>query len=478
MRSIRAKIIIFSASLLLAVLLGQVLFSLFLSRPYFINQKKNEIEDLFYGLKEEYSDNKIDIYEKSFEAEETYNINIIIFDQRQELVYASKNIDEKYPEEYIKKYTYDMDLFVESPSASLWVWDEKEEADIYLFGRFEFEDGYRYIVIHSPIEAINASVMMVTRINAFISAGILIIGIMGALLFSKKLSDPIKDIENVARNVANLDFSTRADENLSTLELARLSTSINKMSDNLKKLISDLKQANKKLKNDINYQKKIDKMRREFVANVSHELKTPLSLLLSYSENLKNNIDSIDKDYYCNTIIDETNKMNLMVKELLDLSAIESGLNGMNIEPFSFSRFLSGIIDKMKLFLDKFKVTTDIEDNIILSGDKHYLEQAIKNYITNAISHTDPGGKIIVKLKKSKNEAVFSVFNQGKPIKRQDMENIWESFYTTDKARTRQKERHVGLGLYIVKTIISTHNGRYGVKNHKDGVEFWFTLSL
>ena len=319
---------------------------------------------------------------------------------------------------------------------------------------------------------------MVTRINAFISAGILIIGIMGALLFSKKLSDPIKDIENVARNVANLDFSTRADENLSTLELARLSTSINKMSDNLKKLISDLKKANKKLKNDINYQKKIDKMRREFVANVSHELKTPLSLLLSYSENLRDNIDSIDKDYYCNTIIDETNKMNLMVKELLDLSAIESGLNGMNIEPFSFSRFLSGIIDKMKLFLDKFKVTTDIEDNIILSGDKHYLEQAIKNYITNAISHTDPGGKIIVKLKKSKNKAVFSVFNQGKPIKRQDMENIWESFYTTDKARTRQKERHVGLGLYIVKTIISTHNGRYGVKNHKDGVEFWFTLSL
>jgi len=348
---------------------------------------------------------------------------------------------------------------------------------IVLTGRFEYGGTYRYIRITAPVESIDASVSAMTRINAVIAGFVLLIGIIGSFIFAKSFSKPIQSLKEVAQNVSLLNFDVRADEGLSTTELRDLSCSINVMADKLESLITDLQASNEKLQADVDYQKRIDGMRREFVANVSHELKTPLHLLLMYGENLKNNIDGIDKEYYCNTIIDETNRFSGMVKSLLDISAIENGLAKMSMETFNFSDHSEYVATKMSVLFEGLDVSMDIEKNIFVDGDEQYLGQAVENYIANAVSHTPGNGRISIRLRQGEGSAVFSVFNEGSHISEEDLPRIWESFYKTDKARVRTDENHSGLGLYVVKTIVQAHGGDYGANNIDNGVEFWLSLA-
>ena len=353
---------------------------------------------------------------------------------------------------------------------------ELNNENIVLTGKFEYEGAYRYVSIVTSVESIDTSVTVMTRVNIFIAAFILLIGVASSLVFARIFSNPVQKIQEVAKNVSLYNFNTRADENVSTVELRDLSGSINAMSDKLRTLISDLQASNERLRADVDYQKRLDKMRREFVANVSHELKNPLHLLLMYSESLKNNIDGIDKDYYCDTIIEEINRLNDMVKSLLDVSAIENGLAKMKTEKFCLSELTANMLSKMALLFKDLTTRVNIEKEIYVDGDSRYIEQALKNYILNAVSHTPAKGLISIELKLLENKVIFSVFNQGSFIEDEDISRIWESFYKTDKARTHTDEIHSGLGLYAVKTIIEAHNGGYGVRNAEDGVEFWFSL--
>ncbi len=486
-KSIKAKIMLFSSMLLLAVLLCQVIFGVFLFKSYYTNLKKSQMETLFYELKSNYSDDLNVIRNITQQAENTYHINIQIFSDS-ELIYGNRGLGilpiepgmgmlgrNRYslePKADIIKMP-DMPEKLNLPNMPL-----INSENIILTGKFEYDDGWRYVRITTSVEAIEASVAALTKVNTFIAVLVLVIGIIGSYIFARRFSRPIQKIQEVARNVALLNFEARADENLSTSELLDLSVSINAMSNKLKSLISDLQASNEKLQADVDYQKRLDRMRREFVANVSHELKTPLHLLLMYSENLKNNIENIDKDYYCDTIIEETKRLNDMVKSLLDLSAIENGLTKMYMEELDLSDFAECTVSKMTVLFEGLSTNVGIEKGISVVGDGKYLEQAMKNFIVNAVSHTPVGGSISVELKQWDGKAVFSVFNEGSPIAEADIPQIWESFYKTDKARVRTDENHSGLGLYVVKTIIEAHGGEYGVRNAENGVEFWFSLPI
>jgi signal transduction histidine kinase len=278
--------------------------------------------------------------------------------------------------------------------------------------------------------------------------------------------------------VAALKFDIKADESIGAAELSQLSVSINIMAERLEAMIVDLKEKNERLRGDIDKQLRLDKMRREFVANVSHELKTPLCLLQIYSENLKNNIDAVDKDFYCDTIIEEVGKLDCMAKSLLDLSSIENGLSGVKPAPLNFPELCGRILSAADVLFTAVRPEISIQEGLSVMGDAYYLEQAVKNYLTNALSHTPPGGRLSVSLRRAGQSAVFSVFNEGNPIDKADAEQIWESFYKADKARVRDKDNHTGLGLYIVKTIINAHGGAYGLINQEAGVTFWFSLPL
>ncbi len=476
-KSIRTRILACFAILMLLVIISQLVFNIFLAKPYFMHQKMNIIENSFYEVKDNYSDDLTDVNSIAVDLQNTHSIQMTL-KKGEEVLYTTEHEDfeKKGPKNLHNNDFAPNDMeYTETPKTI--ILDEKDNdlSIIQLTGRFEYNGEDIDVTMSLQIASIDNSVSLFTQVSTMISLAVLLIGIVIAVLLSKSITAPITSVEKVAQNLSNLDFSEYADETVSSRELSNLAVSINTMSRKLKSSIEELQIANEALKKDIDYQKQIEQLRREFIANVSHEMKTPLGLLQLYSENLKNNVEDIDKDYYCDVIIEETNNLNEMVKSMLDISSIESGLSKMNFEPLDFSQLCSQTVSKFAPMLQDYDVHINIDNGININGDKKYLEQAIKNYISNAVNHTEYGRKIEISLINQENDILFTVKNQGKNIDSADIPHIWTAFYKSDKARTRT-QNNVGLGLYIVKTVIEKHFGDYGVINTADGVEFYFTL--
>ncbi|MBR3802972.1 MAG: HAMP domain-containing histidine kinase [Clostridia bacterium] len=254
-----------------------------------------------------------------------------------------------------------------------------ENDSLILQGKITSEDEVRYVLLSSSIESIDSSIAMFTKVNFYISAVILVAGLVCAYFVAKSINKPIKNIETVSEKISRLDFEQRADESVNTPELSSLAKSVNIMSDRLSSTIDELKTANEQLCADIDARKRIEKMQREFIGNVSHEMKTPLCLLQMYGENLKNNVEGIDKDYYCQTIIDETERLNDMVKTMLEISSIENELYQVKTERLNFSELCRYTVNKMDIALNGADCRYEIEEDIYINGDEKYLEQAIKN---------------------------------------------------------------------------------------------------
>jgi signal transduction histidine kinase len=230
---------------------------------------------------------------------------------------------------------------------------------------------------------------------------------------------------------------------------------------------------------DIEKKEKVDEMRREFLSNVSHELKTPIALIQGYAEGLKEGINSDEesRDFYCDVIMDEANKMNLMVKKLLTLNQLESGNDVVSMERFDIISLIKNYIASSEILLKQKNISVRMEDYspVYVWGDEFKVEEVFMNYFSNAINHVDGENVIDVKVKKQEGKIRISVFNTGIPIPQESVEHLWEKFYKVDKARTREYGGS-GIGLSIVKAIMESMNQKYGVVNYDNGVEFWFTL--
>ena len=224
-------------------------------------------------------------------------------------------------------------------------------------------------------------------------------------------------------------------------------------------------------------------MRREFLSNITHELKTPIALIQGYAEGLKDNIqdDAGSRDFYCEVIIDEAAKMNTMVKRLLSLNELEFGENNPQFDRFDIMSLLNSVVNSMNMVFKQKEVTPIIHGNASCGvwADEYLIEEVVTNYISNALNHVevDKMGKksIEICVKECDNKVRISVFNTGKPIPEEDVERIWDKFYKVDKARTREYGGN-GIGLSIVKAIMNSLNREFGVKNWDNGVEFWFEL--
>jgi signal transduction histidine kinase len=262
-------------------------------------------------------------------------------------------------------------------------------------------------------------------------------------------------------------------------EIGELGSSINVLSDKLKTTITELKQANNELLKDIQQKTEIDEMRKEFLSNVSHELKTPISLIQGYAEGLKENIneDEENRDFYCEVIMDEANKMNQMVKKLLSLNELEFGNSQVNFARFDIVAIIRSVLDATEILFKQKEVILHFEltEPVYVYADEYLVEQVVTNYISNALNHVE-GQKIIeIKLIPRDNSIRVAVFNTGENIPEEDIEKIWIKFYKVDKARTREYGGS-GIGLSIVKAIMDSFNKECGVINRPIGVEFWFEL--
>ena len=259
------------------------------------------------------------------------------------------------------------------------------------------------------------------------------------------------------------------------------------MSEKLEKTIKQLRSSNNQLERDIEEKSKIDDMRKQFISDVSHELKTPVALIQGYAEGLLENVnaDEESRRYYAEVILDESNKMDKLVRQLLELMKLEYGKREFNNQNFDICELIKEVIRKCDVML-KEKQIDDVRFNcdepIEVYADDFYIDQAFTNYFTNAIKNIkEINGEKYIQIKtqvnKEKNIVRISVFNTGNNISEENLDRIWGRFYKVDESRNRN-DGGSGIGLSLVRAIMNNYNSKYGVENKENGVEFYFEVAL
>lgn len=324
----------------------------------------------------------------------------------------------------------------------------------------------RVLVIESPVEIINTSAKFNLRFYLYISLFTILLGGIFSYIFANKFTKPIIELNNQAKSIANLDFKNNFESNKKD-EIGTLGKNMNILSNKLETTINELNQ-------DLNRKEELEKTRKAFIANVSHEFKTPIALIKGHAEGL---LYDINKKEYIDIIIDETNKMDHLVKDLLEISNLESGNIKLNITSFDISSLIDEILYKYnRVFIEKnINVSIEKNDIIMVNADIKKIEEVITNFINNAIRHIDNNKELKISVEELNDEIKVNVFNSGKNIPKAHLSNIWDSFYKVDQSRNRESGS-TGLGLFIVKIIIENHNGSFGVDNKKNGVNFYFKL--
>lgn len=359
------------------------------------------------------------------------------------------------------------------------VYDERL-GDYYLEIWGTLDNGYS-IILRTPIQGIKDNVNISTTLIKYVGGAILAVGIIAAFVVSTYITRPIKQLSNIAEKMSEMDFNARY-EGSDKGEIGLLGKSMNNMSEKLEQNIAELKKANLELKKDIDKKEKLEIMRTDFLSNVSHELKTPIALIQGYAEGLKEGItdDPESMEFYCDVIMDEANKMNTMVKRLLTLNQIEFGNDEPEMERFDINELIASVADANAIRAGQKNMSIVFDnrnEHNFVWADEYKTEEVLTNYISNALNHCDGKRAIEVRTEKSENGGTITVtvYNSGKNIDDEDFERIWEKFYKTDKARTREYGGN-GIGLSIVKAIMDSMGQEYGVRNVSDGVEFWFNL--
>ncbi len=334
-----------------------------------------------------------------------------------------------------------------------------------------------YVFAISSLQPVGEAVEAMKAYYGYVFFVVILLMLIMAFIFSRSMSEPLLKMNTVAQKMADLDFSEECQVK-SKDELGNLALSLNRLSRNLSRSLGDLKAANEQLKLDIEKERGIENMRKEFVSSVSHEFKTPLGIIKGFAEGFKDNVAVEKKDYYIDVILDEVEKMDELVMDLLDLAKLESKAYELNKEEFS----IADLIDEVETRLDKsmaqknISLIVDHEDKgFQVYADRRRIEQVITNILGNAIRHTGNNGSIKVLTEKGENKLYINIENNGEQIAEEDLQKIWERFYRVEKSRGR-KAGGTGLGLSIVKNILELHGSQYGVKNTPDGVSFYFTL--
>lgn len=334
------------------------------------------------------------------------------------------------------------------------------------------------VIARMALEPIRESVALANRFLGYVGISVLIMGALIIQMLSKRIAEPILELARLSERMSNLDFNVKFSGGGDD-EIAFLGNHMNQLSEALEKTISELKTANNELQRDIEQREKNDEMRKEFLSNISHELKTPIALIQGYAEGLQEciNDDPESRSFYCEVIIDEAAKMNKMVKNLLALNELEFGNEVVKMERFDVAAMIRNMLQSAQILFEQKQVRLiyEVKEPVYVWADEYRLEEVMNNYISNALNHVEGENIIKITIQKQSDRVRVGVFNTGKPIPEQDIGRIWDKFYKVDKARTREYGGS-GVGLSIVKAIMESMHRNYGAVNYENGVEFWFDL--
>ena len=490
-KTVRGKLFFIMCIVVLSIILFLILVNSFVLEKYYQYTKSNQLKSLYNSINEYYnSDNPATNFKDELDRVAIKNnFDIIIKDENDKAVYLSNK-------DFLSNIRVIIDFWGINKQKEYKVLEETDKLEIrnirdtetsanYILLSGKLDNGYG-VYIRIPISSIQESVRISNRFLYLIAGIVIVIGGIAIIYISKTFSSPISELNNIAKMMANLDFSHKYAVTDDDDEINELGESINMMSDKLETTINQLRSTNIELERDIEKKSKIDEMRKSFISDVSHELKTPIALIQGYSEGLLENVndDPESRKFYAEVILDETNKMDKMVRQLIELTKLEYEKREFNNRIFNIVELEKEIVRTSKVMIDEkqTEVIFETPDKIDVLADDMYLSQIITNYLTNAIKHVkDVDGEKYIKITnvvlQDKQKAKVTVFNTGDNISEENLNRIWNRFFKADEARNRD-DGGSGIGLSIVRAIMNNYGNDYGVKNKPKGVEFYFEVDL
>lgn len=451
---------------------------------YYMLEKQQNIENAYFDI-EEYLTEKVDEKNVNYKLEkmsERYVIDYLVVDSSAKALYTNVKGHDMLAAR-LSIYLLGIkdegaEVLKETASYTVVINSDERFNTNYLELWGYFQKGNYYILLRSPVESIEESVALSNKFFAYVSVAVIMISSLVMWLITRRITRPILELADISKKMSNLDFNVkyiRNDED----EIGVLGSSMNELSTRLESTISELKSANNELKKDIEQKIQIDEMRKEFLANVSHELKTPIALIQGYAEGLHESIndDQESRDFYCEVIMDEADKMSRMVKRLLNLNQLEFGQNQVQMDHFDIVEVIKAVVAAADIKVKQNEATVNFKEcsPIYVWADEYQIEEVITNYLSNALNHIDFDKIITITLEQKDDIVRVLVHNTGKNIPEEDIDKVWIKFYKVDKARTREYGGN-GIGLSIVKAVMDAHNRECGVYNTEDGVTFWFEL--
>lgn len=476
---------------------GQTLFG----KLYTIG-KNNELLSIQRQIKSSYLSNS-DLLSQQLNDAEKKNITILIFaivNETATVEYFSRsapppdNKENNLPPDMMERSRYNPYMWINGAKKGNIIdqLDEQDQNKVLLSNQINFsmrQDGgpgnrsiqiYSkikdrvYLFLETPQEYIAQTANMAVRYMFYISLFTFVLALIILAYISKRITKPITNMQNVADKIANLNFSEKCVVE-SKDELGQLGTSINRMSETLQENIHRLTMMNEVLREDLKREEHTNQIRREFIANVSHDFKTPLSLITAYSEAIRDQ-SNVEMSKYCDIIISESNKMDGLVNQLLKLSQLENKMVVLNESMFDLTGLITETISQYQILMKAKNITVEFTDQQerIAYGDFYKMEQVLRNLLENAIKYSKQDG--VVKIWVTKEDKFkIHIYNEVDNADEIDTDMLFVSFYKHDQSRSLE-DKSYGLGLAIVKAIAELHGNQCGAYKDDKGLVFWIEI--
>lgn len=455
--NLRTKIwmylIIFSASILLFLWLFQIIFLKTYYREFRLNKLENSVKKVLNSFHDSnYEDLLDDISLEDEICIEVVNNNMtkylsVIYNKG--CMGAETSIENSY---------YKKDFINSNLSKKVYTLINPRFKNKTIIYGIKLDDS-NYAFVSASLEPIDTTITVLKNQFIYVTMLVIILSLIVSYFVSRKISSGVIKINKEAKKLSKGNFDVKFDTDQPILELSELAETLEYTKDELSKT---------------------ENLRRELLANVSHDLKTPLTMIKAYAEMVRDVTykDDTKRTKDLNIIIEETDRLNVLVNDILELSKIQSGTQKLTIEQFVLEKFVKNIIKRYDIMSEnkKYKFKVSINKNIIVSADRKRIEQVMYNLINNAINYTGDDKKIIISALELENTVRIEVKDTGKGIDKEELENIWDKYYKIDKTHSREQVGS-GVGLSIVKNILINHNCNYGVESIKgNGTTFYFEL--
>ncbi|MGN1269643.1 MAG: sensor histidine kinase [Clostridia bacterium] len=487
LKSVRFRLFLILCIVIMLLVICLVTINSLVLENFYIYSKTNTIKEIYNKINNYYKDPDLQInleselkkiaFRNNFDILIQSDTDLILFSTNKDFLASIESVKDKYKTKIEER----KNLLYSDENLIIRKIDDANNNLNYILLSGKLENDYN-LYIRIPIAPIEESVRISNNTLIIIGILTLIISAFVASFISRKFTEPILQLNDITKKMANLNFEQKYRISDSEDEINELGKSINTMSDKLESTIKQLRKTNSELEKDIEEKSKIDEMRKQFISDVSHELKTPIALIQGYAEGLIENVNTDDESrkFYAEVILDESNKMDLLVKQLLQLTKIEYGKLEFNNKKFDLGELIREVIRKCNVILEenKIEVIFNSKDPIYVYADDFYIEQIVTNYFTNAIKNAkEVNGKKQIKftIKEQEDKVRVTVFNTGDNIPEEELNRIWVRFYKVDNSRNRENSGS-GIGLSIVKAIQNNYQNKYGVKNKENGVEFYFDV--